>query len=74
MNKDKLLQKALKVLKKREQYILYNRKLIDNPKTQKQLSLEFKITAQRVSQIESLAFDKFQRAILRIFNNFTFLR
>lgn len=74
MNKDKLLQKALKVLKKREQYILYNRKLIDNPKTQKQLSLKFKITAQRVSQIESLAFDKFQRAILRIFNNFTFLR
>jgi len=64
MNNHKLLQKALKSLNKREQEILYNRKLIDNPKTQKQLAKKFKITTQRISQIENRAFIKIQRTIL----------
>jgi RNA polymerase sigma-32 factor len=59
-----LLQTALKVLDEREKEILYDRKLIDEPKTLEELSQKYKISRERVRQIENRAFEKVQKAML----------
>jgi RNA polymerase sigma-32 factor len=62
--KHALLQTALKVLDEREKEILYDRKLIDEPKTLEELSQKYKISRERVRQIENRAFEKVQKAML----------
>ena len=62
--KHALLQTALKILDEREKEILYNRKLIDEPKTLEELSQKYKISRERVRQIENRAFEKVQKAML----------
>ncbi|NCU73567.1 MAG: sigma-70 family RNA polymerase sigma factor, partial [Candidatus Fonsibacter ubiquis] len=62
--KHALLQTALKVLDQREKEILYDRKLIDEPKTLEELSQKYKISRERVRQIENRAFEKVQKAML----------
>ena len=62
--KHALLQTALKILDEREKEILYDRKLIDEPKTLEELSQKYKISRERVRQIENRAFEKVQKAML----------
>ena len=62
--KHALLQTALKVLDEREKEILYDRKLIDEPKTLEEISQKYKISRERVRQIENRAFEKVQKAML----------
>jgi len=61
--RQKLLDRALKLLNPRERRILSERRLKDEPTTLEDLSKEFGISRERVRQIEVRAFDKIQRAI-----------
>ncbi|HEU4826752.1 MAG TPA: RNA polymerase sigma factor RpoH [Dongiaceae bacterium] len=61
--RQKLLDRALKLLNPRERRILSERRLKDEPTTLEDLSKEFNISRERVRQIEVRAFDKVQRAI-----------
>jgi len=59
-----LLKVAIKVLDEREKSILHDRQLIDEPKTLEELSQKYKISRERVRQIENRAFEKLQKAML----------
>ena len=59
-----LLKNALHVLDEREKDILYDRRLIDEPKTLEELSQKYKVSRERIRQIENRAFDKVQKAML----------
>ena len=65
VNKRTLLAKAMKVLSERELYILTERKLKNSPKTLDTLSTEYKISKERIRQIESVAFEKVKNFILK---------
>ena len=54
----------MKVLDKREKEILHDRKLLDEPKTLEELSQKYKISRERIRQIENRAFEKVQKAML----------
>ena len=58
-----LLGEAMKSLNKREQHILTERRLKDEPATLEDLSREYAISRERVRQIEVRAFEKLQKAI-----------
>ena len=49
---------------KREKEILYSRRLTDNPSTLEDLSKKFKISRERIRQIETKAFEKLQKHML----------
>ena len=59
-----LLQDSIKVLNDREKKILYSRRLTDEPTTLDELSKKFKISRERVRQIENKAFEKLQKHML----------
>ncbi len=59
----KLLEGAMSGLNERERLILAERRLRDDPTTLEDLSQRFKISRERVRQIEVRAFDKLQKAI-----------
>jgi RNA polymerase sigma-32 factor len=61
-----LLGEAMAALNDREKHILTQRRLIDEPQTLEQLSQEYAVSRERVRQIEVRAFEKLQKAILRI--------
>ena len=61
-----LLLEALNALNERERQILTERRLADEPKTLEELSQVYKVSRERVRQIEVRAFEKLQKAILRI--------
>lgn len=61
-----LLMEAMKTLNEREQNILNERRLKDNPKTLENLSKVYKISRERVRQIEVRAFEKLQKAMLAL--------
>lgn len=58
-----LLQDAMAGLNEREQNILRQRRLIDTPRTLEDLSQEYKISRERVRQIEVRAFEKLQKSM-----------
>ena len=58
-----LLAGALKTLNPREQHILRERRLKDNPTTLEELSQHYGISRERVRQIEVRAFEKLQKAM-----------
>ena len=62
--KQELLKNAMSVLDKRETEILKNRRLIDEPKTLEELSKKYKISRERIRQIENRAFEKIQKTML----------
>ncbi len=62
--KKSLLQDAIKILNDREREIIKERKLSNNPKTLDQLSRKYKISRERIRQIETKAFEKLQKAML----------
>ena len=59
-----LLQDSIKILNEREKEILYARKLNDNPTTLEELSKKYKISRERIRQIENKAFEKVQKHML----------
>jgi RNA polymerase sigma-32 factor len=61
-----LLSEAMGSLNEREKHILTQRRLIDEPQTLEELSQEYAVSRERVRQIEVRAFEKLQKAMLRI--------
>ena len=61
--KNKLMVDALNLLKSREKDIIIKRRLTDEPKTLEELSQEYKVSRERVRQIEARAFEKLQEAM-----------
>ncbi|MDC2970543.1 RNA polymerase sigma factor RpoH [Candidatus Pelagibacter sp.] len=59
-----LLKDSIKILNDREKEILYSRRLIDEPDTLEDLSKKYKISRERVRQIENKAFEKLQKQML----------
>ena len=59
-----LLKDSIKVLNDREKEILYSRKLNEDPITLEDLSKKYKISRERVRQIENKAFEKLQKHML----------
>ena len=62
----KLFLEALKILNPREKEIIKSRRLRDKPKKLEELSIQFKISRERVRQIEEKAMEKLQKEILNI--------
>ena len=58
-----LLAEALKTLNDRERHILIERRLKENPTTLEDLSVQYKISRERVRQIEVRAFEKLQKSM-----------
>ncbi len=65
-NRHALLTEAMESLNDRERHILTQRRLIDDPRTLEELSQEYNVSRERVRQIEVRAFEKLQKAMLRI--------
>ena len=61
-----LLSDSIKILNDREKEILYSRRLTDNPSTLEELSKKFKISRERIRQIENKAFEKLQKHMLKL--------
>ncbi len=61
-----MLVEALESLSDREKHILTERRLIEEPRTLEELSQEFGVSRERVRQIEVRAFEKLQKAMMRI--------
>ena len=59
-----LLQVSIKILNDREKEILYARRLNENPSTLEDLSKKYKISRERIRQIENKAFEKLQKHML----------
>ena len=59
-----LLKDSIKILNDREREILYSRRLNDNPITLEDLSKKYKISRERIRQIENKAFEKLQKHML----------
>ncbi len=58
-----LLATALKTLTERERHIIVERRLKDDPATLEDLSQTYKVSRERVRQIEVRAFEKLQKAM-----------
>jgi len=61
-----LLSKAIVILNDREKNIIRDRKLSEDPKTLDELSKEYKISRERIRQIEERAFQKLQVEMLNL--------
>jgi len=59
-----LLYKAMSILNDREKEILKARRLNENPKTLEELSSKYKISRERIRQIETKAFEKLQKSMI----------
>ena len=59
-----LLKDSIKILNDREKEILYARRLNDKPTTLENLSKKYKISRERIRQIENKAFEKVQKHML----------
>ena len=62
--KKKLLSDAIKILNDREKEIIEARRLSENPKTLEELSKKYKISRERIRQIETKAFEKLQKSMI----------
>ena len=63
-DKKELLKDAMKILNEREKEIINARRLSENPKTLEELSKKFKISRERIRQIETKAFEKLQKSMI----------
>jgi len=63
-DKKELLNDAMKILNGREKEIINARRLSENPKTLEELSKKYKISRERIRQIETKAFEKLQRSMI----------
>ncbi len=60
----KLMENSMSVLNTREKEILTARKLSENSATLEELSKKYKVSRERVRQIETKAFEKLQKVML----------
>jgi RNA polymerase sigma-32 factor len=65
-NRRDMLRLALSKLNERERHVLEERRLKEEPKTLEDLSQEYKISRERVRQIEVRAFEKLQKEMRKI--------
>tara|TARA_B100000767_G_scaffold191273_1_gene178518 strand:+ start:1683 stop:2579 length:897 start_codon:yes stop_codon:yes gene_type:complete len=63
-DKKELLTQAMVILSDREKEILKERRLSENPKTLEELSKKYKVSRERVRQIETKAFEKLQKSMI----------
>ena len=63
-DKKDLLNNAMKILNDREKEIINARRLAEKPKTLEQLSKKYKISRERIRQIETKAFEKLQKSMI----------
>tara|TARA_B100000965_G_scaffold346958_1_gene318777 strand:- start:2312 stop:3211 length:900 start_codon:yes stop_codon:yes gene_type:complete len=63
-DKKDLLNNAIKILNPREKSIIEYRRLSENPKTLDELSKKYKISRERIRQIETKAFEKLQKNMI----------
>ena len=68
-DKKELLYKAINILDEREKEIIESRRLTENPKTLEDLSKKFKISRERIRQIETKAFEKLQKSMINAKNS-----
>jgi RNA polymerase sigma-32 factor len=61
-----MLVSAMDDLNEREKHILTERRLTDDPKTLEELSQVYGVSRERVRQIEVRAFEKLQKAMMRL--------
>ena len=61
-----MLVEAMGALNEREQHILTERRLTENPQTLEELSQVYDVSRERIRQIEVRAFEKLQKAMQRI--------
>ena len=64
--RSKLMIDALNLLKSREKDIIIKRRLTDNPMTLEDLSQEYKVSRERIRQIENRAFEKLQLEMMNL--------
>ena len=64
-----LLKESIKILNEREKEILCARRLNDKPTTLEDLSKKYKISRERIRQIENKAFEKVQKNMLNAANS-----
>ena len=64
IQRQSLLKESIKILNEREREILYSRRLNDEPTTLEDLSKKYKISRERIRQIENKAFEKLQKHML----------
>jgi RNA polymerase sigma-32 factor len=62
--KKKLMDNSMSILNPREKEILTARRLSDNVATLEELSKKYKVSRERIRQIETRAFEKLQKAML----------
>jgi len=63
-DKKDLLYESIKILNEREREIIEARRLTENPKTLEELSKKYKISRERIRQIETKAFEKLQKSMI----------
>ena len=63
-DKKELLYDAMTILNDREKEILKARRLTENPQTLEELSQKYKISRERIRQIETKAFEKVQKNMI----------
>ena len=63
-DKKELLKDAMKILTDREKEIINARRLSEDPKTLEELSKKYKISRERIRQIETKAFEKLQKSMI----------
>ncbi len=63
-DKKELLNSSMKILNEREREIIEARRLSENPKTLDELSKKYKISRERIRQIETKAFEKLQKSMI----------
>ena len=68
-DKKDLLDNAMKILNDREKEIISARRLSEEPKTLEELSKKYKISRERIRQIETKAFEKLQKSMINASNS-----
>ncbi len=63
-DKKELLNSAMKILNDREKEIITARRLAEDPSTLEDLSKKYKISRERIRQIETKAFEKLQKSMI----------
>ena len=63
-DKKELLYSAMKILNEREKEIIQARRLSEDPVTLEELSKKYRISRERIRQIESKAFEKLQKSMI----------
>ena len=63
-DKKELLKHAMSILNEREKEIIEARRLTENPVTLEELSKRYKISRERIRQIETKAFEKLQKSMI----------